>query len=140
MEPDEAVREGVVVVVLRARRFLLIRRAAHILAGGAWCFVGGGIHPGETHEQAVEREFREEVGGGVRPLAKIWEFTRADGRLRLHWWLAELADEGLAPNPEEVAEIRWCTVAEIEALPDVLESNLAFLKAVGRGILAEPRS
>jgi 8-oxo-dGTP pyrophosphatase MutT (NUDIX family) len=138
MDLSEAVREGVVIVVHRAGRFLLIRRAAHILAGGAWCFVGGGIHAGETHAQAAEREFREEVGGAIRPLAKLWEYTRPDGRLRLHWWLVELVEDTLTPNPDEVAELRWCTPDEIEALPGVLESNLAFLRLVGRQLLEAP--
>ena len=92
-------KQGVVVIVHRDDRFLVIRRAAHILAGGAWCFVGGAIDPGESHEDAVAREFHEEVGGRVRPVAKIWEYARPDGSLRLHWWLAELEDGTLRANP-----------------------------------------
>ena len=126
------------VVVQRGRRFLVVRRAAHIPAGGAWCFVGGALEPGESQEETVIREFREEVAGSVRPVAKIWEYTRPDGRLRLHWWLAELDGSAhLHANPDEVAELRWCTPDEIEALPGILEGNVAFLRAVGRR-LAEP--
>ncbi len=121
------VRHGVVVVVLREGRLLMIRRAAGLLAGGAWCFVGGGIEPGEAEPDAVAREFSEEVGGRVTPLRKLWEYTRPDGRLILHWWLAELHDGALHPNPSEVSELRWCSPTEIRALDWVLESNLAFL-------------
>lgn len=106
----------------------MIQRAANILAGGAWCFVGGGIDPGESQEQAVVREFAEEVGGVVIPTRKVWEYRRPDGRLRLHWWEAEWVDGVLRPNPAEVAEIRWCTPLQIEALPSVLESNLLYLR------------
>ncbi len=126
------VKHGVVVVVRRGPQFLIVRRAAHIVAGGAWCFVGGAIEPGELQEQTVVREFREEVGGSVRPIAKIWEYTRPDGRLRLHWWLAELHSDDLHANPAEVAELRWATADEIEALPGILDGNVAFLREVGR--------
>lgn len=122
-----AVRHGVVIVVSRAGRYLVIRRAEGILAAGAWCFVGGGIDAGETQEVAVVREFREEVGGSVRPIRKVWEYIRPDGKLHLHWWLVELLEGALLPNPHEVAEMRWCTVAEILELPDLLESNRQFL-------------
>ena len=79
------VQQGVVVVGRREGRFLMIRRAPGVLAGGAWCFVGGAIEPGETQPQAVVREFAEEVGGRAQPLRKIWEYTRPDGKLVLHW-------------------------------------------------------
>lgn len=130
-QPEQTpVREGVVVVVWRRGRFLLIRRAAGTIAAGAWCFVGGSIEPGETQAQAVRREFREEVGGAVEPIRKVWEYTRGDGQLRLHWWLAELRDSRLVPNPLEVCEIRWCRPEEATLLPGLLESNRAFLAAV----------
>jgi mutator protein MutT len=129
--------EGVVVVVRRNGRFLMIRRAPDLLAGGAWCFVGGAIEPGESATEAVVREFREEVGGEVRPLRKVWEYRRPDGRLRLHWWLAELNGDPLTPNPAEVSEVRWCTIEEIEALPDLLASNRDFLRDGVRRLTAE---
>lgn len=128
---DVGMTEGVVVVILVEGRYLMIRRAAHLLAGGAWCFVGGAIDPGESQPDAVVREFHEEVGGLVRPIRKVWEYTRPDGRLRLHWWLAELLDGVLVANPSEVAEIRWVRRDEIPSLENVLESNLRFLIECG---------
>ncbi len=131
MDNSERPREGVVVVVIRGGRLLMVRRAPGVLAGGTWCFVGGAIEPGESQPHAVVREFREEVAGRVRPIEKVWEYTRRDGKLRLHWWLAELDADELRPDPAEVSEVRWCTPADIEALAEVLESNVAFLHEVG---------
>jgi 8-oxo-dGTP diphosphatase len=127
-------QQGVVAVVQRGRRFLMIRRAAGVLAGGSWCFVGGAIGPGESQQEAVVREFAEEVGGRARARRKIWEYRRPDGKLRLHWWLVELEDSALQPNPLDVAEVRGCTSDEIEALPRVLKSNLRFIAEVGRAL------
>jgi len=127
--------EGVVVVVRRDGRYLMIRRAPCVIVPGAWCFVGGAVEQGESQEQAVVREFQEEVNGQVRPLRRVWEYTRPDGMLRLYWWLADLLDDRLEPNPAEVAEIRWCTPDEIDDLPHVLESNRTFLASIGRRLI-----
>ena len=126
--------QGVVVVVHREGRFLMITRAQGILAGGAWCFVGGSIEHGELQAEAAVREFREEVAGVVRPTRKIWEYTRPDGKLLLHWWLAELDDGPLTANPAEVAAMRWCSPDEIESLPDPLESDAAVMCERGRDL------
>lgn len=130
----EVPKQGVVVVVHHDGRFLMIQRAAGILAGGAWCFVGGGIEPQETQADAVVREFHEEVGGEVKAVRKIWEYHRPDGRLVLHWWLAEWSPSPLTANPAEVAEIRWVTPSEFDDLDPVLESNRLFMREMGRGI------
>lgn len=130
-------RQGVVAVVIRDGRFLMIKRAEGLLAGGAWCFVGGGIEPDESQPAAIEREFVEEVGGRIRALRKIWEFTRPDGALVLHWWLVELVSDAFAANPHEVQELRWCSLDEIRALDWVLESNHKFLDLVAEQLLAE---
>ncbi|MFO0840506.1 MAG: NUDIX domain-containing protein [Phycisphaerae bacterium] len=122
--------EGVVIVVSRAARLLLIRRAEGILAGGAWCFVGGAIEADESQEAAAEREFAEEVGGRIRPLRKIWEYRRPDGRLLLHWWHADLLHDALTPNPAEVAELRWCATSEIRLLSPLLRSTTEFLDSL----------
>jgi 8-oxo-dGTP diphosphatase len=132
---SDAVQFGVVVVVHRQGRYLVIQRAPGVIVPGAWCFVGGAIEPGETQPEAVVREFAEEVGGRVRPVRLLWEYTRPDGRLHLYWWLAELEGMQLEANPAEVSDMRWLTPDGIEALPEVLDSNRAFLAEVGRALL-----
>jgi len=122
--------QGVVAVIPQDDRLLVIRRAQGIRAGGWWCFPGGAIEPGETPEAALIREIREELGLDIRPCRKLWEWTRPDGQLHLHWWLAQpvgsLSD--VVPNPAEVAEARLVSVDELRKLDPVLESNLLFLE------------
>ncbi len=120
---------GVVAVVERDGRFLMVRRAPGVVAPGAWCFVGGAVEPGESQAAALVREFAEEVGGRIRPVACVWEDEQPEKRLRLYWWRAELDDTPLRPNPREVVEIAWLTPAEIRRTPGVLEGNLRFLDA-----------
>lgn len=128
---------GVVVVVECDRRFLVIRRAAGVAAPHAWCFVGGAVEAGESDPDAVVREFREELGATVRPVALEWEYASPDGRLHLAWWRADWLRDALRPNPNEVAEVRWCSLSEIACLPDLLPSNRAYLASV-HGVEADP--
>lgn len=112
-------------------RLLVIRRAEGIRAAGWWCFPGGAIDAGETPEQAIVREMQEELGLAIRPVRKLWEWLRPDGRLLLHWWLVELDNPDLADmdvNPAEVAEARMVSLDEFRCLEPVLESNLLFLE------------
>lgn len=121
--------EGVVAVIRRNGRFLVIRRAEAVVAPGAWCLPGGAIEAGESATDALVREIREEVSLSIRPQCEIWQWLREDGRLMLHWWLA-VTDDPMAepvPNPQEVAEARWVTAAEFRALDSVLPTNLLFL-------------
>jgi 8-oxo-dGTP diphosphatase len=133
----ESRRVGVVAVMIRAGRYLLIERSQHVIAPGAWCFVGGGVEPGESHFDAVVRECQEEVGVSVEPLREVWQYTRPDGGLVLHFWLVELLDDRFTLNEAEVSAIRWCTPEEMRDLHPVLPSNDAFLDAVGWQLMAE---
>ncbi len=122
--------EAVAVIVREAGKLLVIRRAVGIARAGFWGFVGGGIEPGESQAQAARREFLEEVGGHAEPLEKVWEFARPGAGLLVHCWSARIDDTPLTPDPREVAEIRWCTPAEIQRFAQVLDSTRSFLAAL----------
>src|SRR5688572_11808407 len=110
--------QGVVAVIEQAGRLLVIRRAEGILAGGSWCFPGGGVEPGESLPAAVVREVWEELGVDVEPVQEVWEWRRPDGLLVLSWWRARMVNPSAAfrPAPAEVAEVCWVTPADIRAL------------------------
>jgi len=133
-QPTVSVRRGVVVVVSDAERLLVIRRSEFVVAPRKHCFPGGHIEPGESEVDAVVREFREELGGQVRPRERLWESVSPRG-VHLAWWTAHLVDPTLplSPNPAEVEAAFWCTLAEMAALPDLLDSNGAFLAALRAG-------
>ena len=129
-ESAEEIIEGVVGVMQREGKYLVIRRAAGVRAPGAWCFPGGTIEAGETQRQALIREMHEELGVRCEPIEPCWEWEREDGRLRLYLWRAELVDGEPTPNPTEVAEIRWASRAEILTLPNLLASMRCFFDDV----------
>ena len=59
-------KEIVVAAIYRNGRYLLGKRPPDGLLGGLWEFPGGKVNTGETHEQALLREVREELGIDVK--------------------------------------------------------------------------
>lgn len=53
--------EVVAALIWEQNRFLICQRPAHKARGLLWEFVGGKVEPGETMEQALIRECREEL-------------------------------------------------------------------------------
>ena len=120
-------RFGAIAVIRRKQRFLVIRRAEGIEAGGTYCFPGGEIEAGESSQDAVVREVREELGVDVLPLRKLWQSTTS-WNVELDWWLVEFPQvASISPDPTEVAEVHWLTSDQMRQLDGLLASNLAFL-------------
>ena len=128
--PDDPGRRGVVGVVVRDGRMLVIRRSRSVVAPLVYCFPGGGIEEGESEEDALVREFREEVGVAIRPVRRLWRCVTA-WKVDLAWWLAEMSPDATpVGNPSEVESIHWYTPAEMAELPSLLDSNLEFLQLI----------
>lgn len=126
-------RHGVVAVIVRDQRFLVIRRAAGIAAPGKYCFPGGGIEPDEPEDVALKRELQEELAAEVQPVKCIWRSVTSWG-VALAWWQAELSDATpLVANPAEVESVHWLSRDEMLALAELLESNRLFLDAIAAG-------
>ena len=58
---QERITEVVAALIWQGDRFLACQRPAHKARGLLWEFVGGKVEPGETPEQALCRECREEL-------------------------------------------------------------------------------
>ncbi|MEN6449523.1 MAG: NUDIX domain-containing protein [Thermoguttaceae bacterium] len=131
--PDDPGRRGVVGIVLREGRMLVIRRSQRVVAPGVFCFPGGGIEGDESEEEALVREFQEEVALAVRPVRRLWRCV-TPWKVELAWWLAE-SPAPMTPvaNPDEVESIHWLSSQEMAQTPNLLESNRRFLELMAQG-------
>lgn len=132
-KPNTHRKRGVVGVIFRQQRLLIIRRSMTVAAPGKLCLPGGGIEVGESESEALVREMQEELAIDVDPVRLCWRSVTPWGT-NLAWWLACL-DHQVAPvaNPEEVAEVHWMTRDEIRGAEGMLPSLPTFVDALERG-------
>jgi len=101
-------------------RVLLIQRARKPYFG-MWSLPGGRLEPGETAEQAAEREIFEEVGLRAWRLHPIRRMVLGEGGFVLQVFATE-AFEGEVVASDEVTDWRWVRAEEIgglHATPDL---------------------
>lgn len=105
--------EVVAALIWEGDKFMICQRPEHKARGLLWEFVGGKVEPGETKEQALIRECKEELNVTVAVHAVYMEVTHEYPDLTVHLTLfqAEIA-EGI-PQKLEHNDIRWITVEEI---------------------------
>ncbi len=108
--------EVVAALVWQGERFMACQRPAHKARGLLWEFVGGKVEPGETKEEALVRECREELDVTVAVRDVFMEVTHEYPDMTVHLTLfnAEIA-EG-TPKMLEHNDIRWITREEIDTL------------------------
>lgn len=122
-------RQAVVAVLRRGGRLLAIRRGPRARRPGYWGFLAGALEPGETEEQALVREVREEVGLAVEPVRKVWESKTDDGTFALNWWtVVELREVELRLNSDEVSEVCWVTPREFLELEPTFAGDREFVR------------
>ena len=131
----EEQRRAVIALLERDGKVLVIRRSEQVVAPGRICFPGGSVEAGETLEQALVREMKEELSLLVDPLRQVWQ-SRAPWGVDLHWWQVTCAEpQRMICNPQEVAWARWMNWADLQEVKDLLQSNVEFLQALQAGLI-----
>ena len=106
--------EVVAALIWGGDKFMACQRPAHKARGLLWEFVGGKVEPGETKEQALIRECREELAVTVSVGEVFMEVTHEYPDLTVHLTLFHAAIAGGEPQKIEHNDIRWITVDEID--------------------------
>ncbi|MBQ9839076.1 MAG: (deoxy)nucleoside triphosphate pyrophosphohydrolase [Oscillospiraceae bacterium] len=108
--------EVVAALIWDGDRFLACQRPAHKTRGLLWEFVGGKVEPGETPEQALIRECREELDITVAVKGVFMEVTHIYPDLTVHLTLFHTVICQGKPKMLEHNDLRWITVDEIDSL------------------------
>jgi len=127
---------GVGAVVIRSNRLLLVKRgsAPH---KGMWAVPGGSVELGESLQQAVERETREETGLIVAardPIAVFQVIERNDrGAIQFHYVIVDLIADyvsGEAAAADDAADVGWFSAEDLQGV-DVSSTTIELLKKIG---------
>ncbi len=105
----------VIVLVTRGERLLLARHAR--FRAGYYSCLAGFVEIGETPEQTIAREVREEVGLEVKNIryaeSQSWPFP---SQLMLGF-LADYSAGDIVPAPDEIEDADWFRVDELPPVP-----------------------
>lgn len=102
-------------LVFRSGRLLITQRHAGAHLGGLWEFPGGKREAGETFEQCLKRELREEIGVEVAVGTLFDSVTHAypERTVLLKFFVCQLpAGE---PRAIDCAAVKWVSRAELPA-------------------------
>lgn len=123
--------EAAVLIPCRADgKFLLQHRADTVERWpGYWSSFGGGIEPGESTEEALRRELREELGYAVRAPEFVFFQPLKNGGKHVFYecW------EGTEPHRldlKESVDHRWFTLEEARRI-QIIPHDLECLERIG---------
>jgi NAD+ diphosphatase len=121
-------------LVTRGREILLARKA--VWPAGRFSALAGFVEPGETLEDTVVRETREEVGVEVRNIryfgSQPWPFPHS----LMIAFTAEYAGGEITPDGEEIEEARWFDVSKLPALPGTISISRRLIDSVAAQLAA----
>ena len=106
--------EVVAALIWEGDRFLIGQRPEHKARGLLWEFVGGKTEPGESKEQALIRECREELDVEIQVGDVFLEVTHEYTDLTVHLTLFHASIVRGIPQKLEHQDLRWITSQEIE--------------------------
>jgi 8-oxo-dGTP diphosphatase len=105
--------------ILTDGELILLIRRGHEPEAGRWSIPGGRVEPGETDEQALVREVREETGLEVTagPLVGTVDRASPGGRvLAIRDYMASITGGMLAAG-DDADDARWFSMRELPSLP-----------------------
>ncbi|MDO5562991.1 MAG: (deoxy)nucleoside triphosphate pyrophosphohydrolase [Synergistaceae bacterium] len=105
--------EVVAALIRRCDKFMICQRPADKARGLLWEFVGGKVEPGETKEEALIRECREELAITLSVGAAFMDVTHEYPDMTVHLTLFNAAISDGEPQMLEHNDIRWITPNEI---------------------------
>ena len=107
------ITEVVAALIWDGDKFMICQRPAHKARALLWEFVGGKVEPGETKEQALIRECREELGITLSVGEVFMDVVHEYPDLTVHLTLFNATIFEGTPQKFEHNDIQWISVNEI---------------------------
>ena len=105
--------EVVAALIWKNKKFLICQRPAHKARGLLWEFVGGKVEQGETKEQALIRECKEELNILLSVGDVFMDVVHEYPDLMVHLTLFNATIVDGEPQKLEHNDIQWITPIEI---------------------------
>ena len=105
--------EVVAALIWNENKFMICQRPAHKARGLLWEFVGGKVEPGETKEQALVRECKEELNVLLSVGDVFVEVVHKYPDITVHLTLFNATIANGEPQKLEHNDIQWITSSEI---------------------------
>lgn len=104
-------------LIVREGRYLITQRRADVHLGGLWEFPGGKRESGESLEDCLRRELREELGIEIShpALFRVIRHDYPEKSVELHFFKCVIAS-GL-PCPLGCEDLRWVAPEELDRFP-----------------------
>jgi len=102
-----------VAVIRKGTRVLIAQRRPEGFLGGLWEFPGGKLEPGETLEECLVREVREELGIVVRVVASITTARHAYSHFRVTLHAFECRHERGRPRAIQCSRWKWVRLEDL---------------------------
>ena len=118
--------EVVAALIWEGEKFIICQRPAHKSRGLLWEFVGGKVEPGETKEQALVRECREELAVTLSVGNLFMDVIHEYSDITVHLTLFNAVIAEGIPQKLEHNDIRWITPSEIpkkRTLPSIMPNT-----------------
>jgi len=96
-------------------KILIAKRRAGDRFGRLWEFPGGKLESGESPEQCLERELREELGIDVRVSGFLGSYPFSSPALSLELQVFRACIIGGRPCPREHEEVRWVSPGDLKS-------------------------
>lgn len=106
--------EVVAALIWKNGKFMICQRPAHKARGLLWEFVGGKVEPGETKEQALVRECREELAVTVAVQDEFMSLVHEYPDITIHLTVFNAYIAEGVPQLLEHNDIRWILPKEIK--------------------------
>jgi A/G-specific adenine glycosylase len=108
---------GAAVVINSKGRILVAQRHAEDMLGGLWEFPGGKQESGETIQQCIARELKEELGIAVEVGEFLTTVKHAYSHftMEMHTYFARIKSG--RPRPIDCQDFQWLETADLRKLP-----------------------